>query len=196
MNHVLDSYFQRFTAIQLQTLKEMHSILQAALPDAEECISYGMPAFRMSAVLVYFAGNAHHVGFYPTSSGISAFKKELGKWKFSKGAIQFPYEQKLPRRLIKRIANMRRKEVEGSAKKKCLLKSDIRTSKRYDAAIQKIEIVILKSGLPKPALRALIDHDIQTVKSLRTFDDSALLSMHGIGPKALHIIKRLIHSHS
>lgn len=195
MNHVFDSYFQRFNGLQLQRLREMHSILQAALPDAEECISYGMPAFRMSTVLVYFAGNAHHIGFYPTSSGISAFKEELGKWKFSKGAIQFPYEQKLPRRLIKRIANMRRKEVESSAKK-CLLKSDIRISKRYDAAIQKMEIAILKSGLPKPALRALIDHDIQTVKSLRTFDDSALLSMHGIGPKALHIIKRLIHSHS
>ena len=196
MNHVFDAYFQSFTGLQLERLKEMHSILQAALPDAEECISYGMPAFRMSQVLVYFAGNAHHVGFYPTSSGIRAFKEELGKWKFSKGAIQFPYEQKLPRQLIKRIANMRMKEVGGSAKKKCLLKRDTRASKRYDSAIQKMEIAILKAGLSKPALRALIDHDIQTVKSLRTFDDSALLSMHGIGPKALQIIKRLIHSHS
>jgi uncharacterized protein YdhG (YjbR/CyaY superfamily) len=76
-----------------------------------------MPAYRMSKVLVYFAGNKEHVGFYPTSSGIRKFEQELGDWKYSKGAIQFPYEKKLPKDLIMRIARMRREEVKQGAQK-------------------------------------------------------------------------------
>ncbi len=86
----------------------MRIILQKALPEAEECISYGMPAYRMSKVLLYFAGNKEHVGFYPTSSGIRKFEQELGDWKYSKGATQFLYKKGLPKELIRSIARMRR----------------------------------------------------------------------------------------
>ncbi|MFN4916609.1 MAG: iron chaperone [Ignavibacteria bacterium] len=112
MTNPIEIYLQQFDGLKLKKLKEMRAILQKALPEAEECISYGMPAYRMSKVLVYFAGNKEHVGFYPTSSGIRKFEQELGDWKYSKGAIQFPYERALPSDLITRIAVMRKKEVE------------------------------------------------------------------------------------
>ena len=117
MTNPIEIYLQQFDGLKLKKLQEMRTILQKALPEAEECISYGMPAYRMSKVLVYFAGNKEHVGFYPTSSGIRKFEQELGDWKYSKGAIQFPYEKKLPKDLIMRIARMRREEVEQGAQK-------------------------------------------------------------------------------
>ena len=117
MTNPIDIYLQQFHGLKLKKLQEMRAILQKALPEAEECISYGMPAYRIDKVLVYFAGNTHHIGFYPTSSGIQKFEHELGEWKYSKGAIQFPYEKKLPKDLIMRIARMRREEVEQGAQK-------------------------------------------------------------------------------
>jgi uncharacterized protein YdhG (YjbR/CyaY superfamily) len=117
MTNPIEIYLQQFDGLKLKKLQEIRVILQKALPEAEECISYGMPAYRMSKVLVYFAGNKEHVGFYPTSSGIRKFEQELGDWKYSKGAIQFPYEKKLPKDLIMRIARMRREEVEQGAQK-------------------------------------------------------------------------------
>ena len=196
MKHAFDAYLSRFEGLKLQKLREMQHILESALPEAEACISYGMPAFRLNGVLVYFAGNAHHIGFYPTSSGIRAFQEELGPWKYSKGAIQFPYDMKLPKGLIKRIALMRRIEVNGHRKKKCVLTTNPSISKTYEAKFQKLEPALRDAGLSKPALRALIDHDIKTVRALKKLDESVLISMHGIGPSALRIIKKLLHSRS
>lgn len=192
----IDIYLKRFHGIRLKRLLEMHSILQKAIPEAEECISYGMPAYRMSKDLVYFAGNKEHIGFYPTSSGIKKFKHELADWKYSKGAIQFPYEHKLPKGLITRIARMRQKEVEESMKKQCRLKSDPLQSRSYEKAILKMEERLRNSGLAKPALRTLIDHDITTVKALTKLDTNTLHLMHGIGPKALVIIQKLLKEHN
>ena len=121
MTNPIDIYLQQFDGLKLKKLQEMRAILQKALPEAEECISYGMPAYRIDKVLVYFAGNTHHIGFYPTSSGIQKFEHELGEWKYSKGAIQFPYEKTLPKGLIMRIARMRKEEVEQGTEKKCKL---------------------------------------------------------------------------
>ena len=192
----IDIYLKQFHGLSLCRLQEMRAILQKAIPEAEECISYGMPAYRMSKVLVYFAGNKEHIGLYPTSSGIKMFEHELGNWKYSKGAIQFPYEQKLPRGLITRIARLRKKEVKESMKKQCRLKSDPLQSRSYEKAILKMEERLRNSGLAKPALRALIDHDITTIKTLKKFDKNTLHLMHGIGPKAVAIIKGLLNEHN
>jgi uncharacterized protein YdhG (YjbR/CyaY superfamily) len=196
MTNPIDIYLQQFHDLRLKRLQEMRTILQKALPEAEECISYGMPAYRMSKVLVYFAGNKEHVGFYPTSSGIRKFEQELGDWKYSKGAIQFPYEKKLPKDLIMRIARMRREEVEQLSQKKCKLKANPIKIHEYNKAISKMEETIRNSGLSKPALRALIDKDIRTIKTLKRLDRNTLHSMHGIGPKAMEIINSLLTEHN
>lgn len=196
MSTEIDTYLQQFHGLKLERLQEMRAILQKALPDADECISYGMPAYRMAKVLLYFAGNAHHIGFYPTSSGIRKFEQELGDWKYSKGAIQFPYEKKLPKDLIMRIARMRKEEVEQVSQKKCKLKANPIKIHEYDQAISKMADTIRNSGLPKPALRALIDNDVRTIKALKRLDRNTLQSMHGIGPKAMKVINSLLTEHS
>ena len=196
MGNPIDIYLQHFDGQKLEKLQEMRKILQKALPEAEECISYGMPAFRMSKVLVYFAGNKEHVGFYPTSSGIRKFEQELGDWKYSKGTIQFPYEKKLPKDLIMRIARMRKEEVEQVSQKKCKLKANPIKIHEYDQAISKMADTIRNSGLPKPALRALIDKDVRTINALKRLDRNTLHSMHGIGPKAMEIINSLLTEHN
>jgi uncharacterized protein YdhG (YjbR/CyaY superfamily) len=98
------SDFPRHTQTQLQ---ELRSIIKKAAPQAEEVISYNMPAFRSDGVLVYYAGNKAHIGFYPLPSAIIAFKKELESYVTSKGAIQFPLDKKLPVTLVKNIVKFR-----------------------------------------------------------------------------------------
>jgi uncharacterized protein YdhG (YjbR/CyaY superfamily) len=83
-----------------------------------------MPAFKTSEVLVYYAATKSHLGFYPTSSGVSNFKVELAGYVTSKGAIQFPYGEDLPEQLIVAIAQFRTREAieRAAAKKKKKLK--------------------------------------------------------------------------
>lgn len=103
----VDEYMLQFpTEIQL-LLHTMRSTIQKAAPKAEESISYGMPAYKLGGPLVYFAGYAKHIGFYPTPSGIANFKKELAPYPTSKGAIQFPIDKKLPVGLITKIVKFR-----------------------------------------------------------------------------------------
>ena len=83
---------------------------QKAAPKAEEAISYGMPAFKLNGLLVWFAAYAKHIGFYPRVSAIAAFKKELSIYKGAKGSVQFPLDKPLPLALITRIVKFRAKE--------------------------------------------------------------------------------------
>ena len=69
-----------------------------------------MPAFRLNGVLVYFAAFKNHIGFYPTSSGVAEFKKELSQYEVSKGTIRFPLDKPIPLDLIKKIVKYRVKE--------------------------------------------------------------------------------------
>ena len=66
-----------------------------------------MPAFKLNRVLVYFAAHKNHIGFYPTSSGIEAFRKELSPYKVSKGAVQFPLDKPIPFDLVEKITVFR-----------------------------------------------------------------------------------------
>jgi uncharacterized protein YdhG (YjbR/CyaY superfamily) len=99
-------------------LEGLRLTIHKAAPDAEEVISYQMPAFKQNGVLVFFAAWKDHIGFYPTSSGITAFKKELSKYKNSKGAVQFPLDKKLPLGLITKIVKYRVKENLAKKKKR------------------------------------------------------------------------------
>ena len=91
-------------------LKKVRATIRKAAPDAEEKISYQMPAYALKGVLVNFAAQQKHLGFYPTSSGIAAFKKELSFYETGKGSVQFPYDNPVPYGLIERIVKFRVKE--------------------------------------------------------------------------------------
>lgn len=102
-----DEYIAGFPDDIQILLQKMRAIIRKAAPNAEEVISYGMPAYKQYNVLVYFAACKNHIGFYPTGSGIEAFKDELTAYKFSKGAVQFPFNKPLPVTLITKIVKFR-----------------------------------------------------------------------------------------
>lgn len=106
----IDSYIASFPKEIQKLLNEVRKAIQEAAPDAEEYIGYGMPAYKLNGPVAYFAGYEHHIGFYPTGSGIAAFTKEIQKYKNSKGAVQFPLDKPIPVALIKRMVKFKVKE--------------------------------------------------------------------------------------
>jgi uncharacterized protein YdhG (YjbR/CyaY superfamily) len=99
----VEAYFTMFSPEIQAVGNEMRRIIQEAAPGAKEVISYGMPAYKINRVFVYFALYAKHIGFYSTGEGIEAFKEQLTTYKFSKGAVQFPLDKPLPEALIREM---------------------------------------------------------------------------------------------
>lgn len=118
----VDAYIAGFPGSTRELLEQMRATIIKAAPKAEEVISYQMPAYKYEGMLVYFAGYKNHIGFYPTGSGILAFKKELAAYKGSKGAVQFPLDKKLPLALIAKMVKFRIKENLDKAKEKAAKK--------------------------------------------------------------------------
>jgi uncharacterized protein YdhG (YjbR/CyaY superfamily) len=106
----VDSYISGFPDGTRRMLDELRRTIRAAAPRAEERISYQMPALYLQGNLVYFAAFKNHIGFYPTSSGVEAFARELGPYDVSKGTIRFPLDRPLPLKLIARIVKFRAAE--------------------------------------------------------------------------------------
>jgi uncharacterized protein YdhG (YjbR/CyaY superfamily) len=102
-----DEYINSFPDQIRKKLLEMREIIREEAPGAQEKISYQIPAFYLNGNLVYFAGYVKHIGFYPTSSGIKNFRDKLSKYKYSKGAVQFPLDKPLPAALIRKIVKFR-----------------------------------------------------------------------------------------
>ncbi|MFI5187813.1 MAG: iron chaperone [Chitinophagales bacterium] len=105
-----DEYIALFPAHIRDILQKLRATIKNSAPGAEEVISYKMPAFKLNGMLVWFAANKEHIGFYPTPSPIIIFKKELAGYKTSKGAIQFPIEKAIPLTLVEDIVKFRVKE--------------------------------------------------------------------------------------
>ncbi len=111
----IDEYIQGMPKDVQRILSELRSTIRKAAPDATEKISYQIPTFYYNGNLVHFAAFEHHIGFYPTPSGIVEFQAELKKYHTSKGAIQFPIDEPLPLKLVTRIVKFR---VAENAKRK------------------------------------------------------------------------------
>lgn len=114
----VELYIAGFPEEMQKQLSILRAIIRKAAPKAEEVISYAMPGYRMNLMLVWFAGFKNHIGFYPASNAIVVFKEELKKYKTSKGAIQFPIDQKIPSGLVTNIVKYRIKEVAEHIKSK------------------------------------------------------------------------------
>ncbi len=92
-------------------VKAMRKIVRETASKAEEKISYGMIGYKLNGkALVYLGGFTKHVSLFALPSGTAAFKKELAKYKSSKGTIQFPLDKPLPVGLIRKIVRYRVKE--------------------------------------------------------------------------------------
>ena len=98
-------------------LRQLHDCIRSAAPKAKEALKWSMPAYSYHRILVTFAVHRHHIGFYPTPSAVSAFKKDLVKYKTARGSIQFPLDQPLPLTLIRKITQFRVRESQDEDRK-------------------------------------------------------------------------------
>lgn len=103
----IDEYILKFPPETQEILNMLRKVIKESAPDAKEKISYQMPTFVLHGNLVHFAAYKNHIGFYPTPSGIEAFKHELSEYKGAKGSVQFPIEKPLPYQLISKIVKFR-----------------------------------------------------------------------------------------
>lgn len=107
----VDEYISNFPPEIQQILQAIRETIKQNAPDADESISYGMPAYKLNKKpLVYFAAYKNHIEFYATPTGHQEFAEELSKYKQGKGSVQFPINEPMPLDLIKRIVEFRVKE--------------------------------------------------------------------------------------
>ena len=118
----VDEYISSFSKDTQKLLKQLRATIRKAAPQAEETISYQMPAYNLYGKVVYFAAYEKHIGFYPMPSAIENFKKELAGYNTSKGTVQFPLDKPLPLPLIAKITAFRVKENIQAAEIKRKLK--------------------------------------------------------------------------
>lgn len=112
-----DEYISACLPEQQPYLHEMRAFLASCLPHAEEVISYGMPSFKLDKLHIYFAAFKKHLGFYPGSgSTLDKFADELKNYAYSKGGLQIPYTQRLPKTLLKKIIKERQREIKEKNK--------------------------------------------------------------------------------
>ena len=107
----VNSYINQFPKETQAKLQKLRQIIKASAPGSIEIISYNMPAFKIHRrILVYFAAFKNHIGLYALPSAVVNFKKELSRFKTSKGTIRFPLDKPKPPELVKKIIKFRVKE--------------------------------------------------------------------------------------
>lgn len=100
-------------------MEQLRTVIKKAAPEADELISYQMPAYKYQGILIYFGAWKNHWALYPASATIKEiFKKDLANYKQTKGAIQFPWDQPFPETLINKLIKRRVKENMEKARTK------------------------------------------------------------------------------
>lgn len=125
----VDEYIASFPKATQKLLQQLRKTIRKAAPEAEEVISYQMPAYNLYGKLVYFAGYEKHIGFYPMPSAIDNFKKQLDNYNTSKGTVQFPLDEPLPIALVTEMTVFRMKENLAAAELKGKLKPKAKRTK-------------------------------------------------------------------
>jgi uncharacterized protein YdhG (YjbR/CyaY superfamily) len=103
----IDAYIAAAPAAVQPILRTIRTTIRDAAPDAEEVISYRMPAFKLHGILLYFAAFKAHIGVYPPVSGDANLEKALSPYAGPKGNPKFPLDEPMPYDLITRIVRLR-----------------------------------------------------------------------------------------
>ena len=111
----IDEYIAAFSPEVQAILERIRSTIRAAAPDAQEAISYRIPAFTRNGTLVYFAAFKAHIGFYPPVRGDAGLEKAVTPYAGEKGNLRFPLDRPIPYRLIERIVKHRVKQTSAKA---------------------------------------------------------------------------------
>jgi uncharacterized protein YdhG (YjbR/CyaY superfamily) len=107
----IDEYIASASPEVHPILCQIRETIRNAAPDAEEVISYAMPAFRQKGILVYFAAFKNHIGLYPPVKGDASLMKAIAPYAGPKGNLQFPLGKPIPYKLIERIVKLRIKQL-------------------------------------------------------------------------------------
>lgn len=99
----VDDYIQSFPKGVASKLKTNRKIVKAEAPQAEEGISYHVPAYTLCGMLLSFGAYPNHIAIYPYPSATKTFQKELTHYKTGKGTIRFSLDKPLPILLIRKI---------------------------------------------------------------------------------------------
>jgi uncharacterized protein YdhG (YjbR/CyaY superfamily) len=113
----VSDYIDSFPKDTQKKLKELRTLVKSSAKGAKEGLKWSMPAYSYKRIAVTFAGFKDHVSLFPTPSALVKFKKDLAKYKTSRGTIQFPLDKPLPKLLIKQIVAFRTKELREEDKK-------------------------------------------------------------------------------
>jgi len=117
--HAVHAYIASSPAPVRPILQKIRQTIRAAAPEAEEIISYRMPAYRLNGILLFFGLFKEHIGIYPPISGPPGLMKELAKYSGPKGNLKFPLDRPMPYALIRKIVKLRvRQDLERAANKK------------------------------------------------------------------------------
>jgi len=100
----IDAYIAAADPAARPVLREIRRVVKLAVPQAQETISYKMPAFKSKRIFFYFAAFRKHVGIYPPVKGDKQLKKELQPFSNDKGNLKFPLNAPMPYELIARVA--------------------------------------------------------------------------------------------
>jgi uncharacterized protein YdhG (YjbR/CyaY superfamily) len=103
----IDEYIALFPPHVQEILQKIRLTVRGVAPDAEEIISYRMPAFRRKGILIYFAAFKNHIGLYPPIKGDPALLKAVAPYAGEKGNLRFPLDEPIPYKLIERIVKFR-----------------------------------------------------------------------------------------
>lgn len=110
----VDEYLAGVPEPARTTLNKIRAAIRsAAPPEANETISYGIPAIKYNGVLLWFAAFSDHCSLFPTASVIQSFKSDLKRYSTSKGTIKFPTDMPLPAALIRKMVKARVAQMEG-----------------------------------------------------------------------------------
>ena len=106
----VDDYIAKFSPEVQAVLQQVRRSVRRAAPDAQEVISYQMPALKLNGILVYFAAFKNHIGFYPPIKGDARLEKAASPYAREKGNLRFPLDKPIPFDLIERLTRLRVKQ--------------------------------------------------------------------------------------
>ena len=113
----IDEYIAAFSPEVQTILERIRQTIHQAAPEADETISYMMPAFTQSGILVYFAAFKNHIGLYPPIRGDVSLEEAIAPYAGEKGNLRFPLDQPIPYDLIGRIVKHKLKQNEAKKRR-------------------------------------------------------------------------------
>jgi len=162
-----------------KVMQDIRRSILEIVPQAEEVVSYGMPAFKYQGNIVAgILNNKDYVGFYPFSGSVlSVLKNDLRKYSQTKSALHIPLDKGISKSLLKKLIQVRISQ--------CPVKSGKVDLSKYE----KLDRNWRELGLAAPARRGLVDAKILKLADLKKITESDFLKIHAIGPSAKNIVK-------